>query len=153
MKTKLIILLITITPFLGLSQTEVSTIDKSVQEIKAKQSSFKRVEKVNTNEGSRFVFLQDKELKLITVKTVDSGMEKNVEWYFLNGELAYCETNWIDTKTKNISFTEKCYLNKGQLISWANSKEKIIDPTSEIFQKMGAELTAYGIKLRGDALK
>lgn len=154
MKTRLqTILAIVIAPFFCFSQTEIKNIDNSVKDIKDKISTFKKVERINSKDGTDFVFLQDKELKLITVKALEPETEKNVEWYFINGQLAYSETNWFDTKTKNNIFNEKCYLHNGHLISWTNSRDKTIDPSSSEFKKMGTDLAAYGIKIKDEALK
>lgn len=154
MKTKLLTILIAATmPFFCFSQTEIKNIDKFVQDIKDNLSTLKKVEKINSKDGTRFVFLNDKDLKLITVKALEPTTEKNVEWYFIDGQLAYAETNWFDTKTKNNTFNEKCYLHNGHLISWTNSRNKTIDPASAEFKKMDTDLVAYGIKIKDDALK
>lgn len=154
MKTKLLaLILLAATPFFCIGQTDLKNIDKSIQGIKTNLPSFKKVEKINSKDGTRFVFLQDKELKLITVKALEPTIEKNVEWYFVDGQLSYCETNWFDTKTKNIVFNEKCYLHNGHLVSWTNSRDNTIDPSSDLFKKMDAELVAYGVKIKEDALK
>jgi hypothetical protein len=116
-------------------------------------STLKKVEKINSKDGNRFVFLKDKDLKLITVKALEPTIEKNVEWYYVNGQLAYCETNWLDMKTKNNIFNEKCYLHNGHLVSWTNSRDKTIDPSSDEFKKMDTDLVAYGVKIKDDALK
>ena len=154
MKTKLLTILIAATmPFFSFSQTEIKEIDKTVQGIKDNIPTLKKVEKINSKHGTRFVFLKDKDLKLITVKALESTTDKNVEWYFVDGQLAYAETNWFDTKTKNNIFNEKCYFHNGHLISWTNSRDKTIDPTSTEFKKMDADLFAYGVKIKDDALK
>ena len=154
MKTKLLTILIAATmPFFCFSQTEIEDIDKSVQGIKDNMPTLKKVEKINSKDGTRFVLLKDKDLKLITVKALEPTTEKNVEWYYVNGQLAYCETNWFDIKTKNNIFKEKCYLHNGHLISWTNSRDKTIDPSSDEFKKMDTYLVAYGAKIKDDALK
>ena len=154
MKSKLLTLvLLAATSFFCQGQTPINSIDKSVQDIKTNLSLFKKVEKIDTKDGTSFVFFQDQEIKLITVKALEPTTEKNVEWYFVDGQLAYCETNWLDTKTKTNVFNEKCYLHNGHLISWANSRDNTIDPSSEKFIKMDADLVANGIKIKEGALK
>lgn len=99
-------------PLFCKSQADISSIDRSVQDIKSRMPSFTRVEKIHTKESSRILFFQGKDVQLIRVKTIEQSIEKNVEWYYINGELAYSETNWIDTRSKNKVFHEKCYLYK-----------------------------------------
>jgi len=140
-------------PFFCFSQTEIKNIDRSVQDIKDNLSMLRKVEKINSKDGTRFVLLEDKELKLINVKALEQKTEKNIEWYFVDGKLAYAETSWFDTKTKNKTFNEKCYFHNGHLISWTNSRNKTIDPTSAEFKKMDTDLVAYGLKIKDAALK
>lgn len=142
-----------ICPLLSAAQPDISSIDRSVQDIKNRMPSFTKVEKIHTKEGSRIIFLQGKDVQLITVKTIEQSIEKKVEWYYIKGELAYSETNWIDTRSKNKVFHEKCYLYKQHLISRAGSGSEPADPSSEEFKKTDAALTAYGASIRNEALK
>jgi hypothetical protein len=154
MKANLLTILITIaTPFICFSQREIKEIDESIQGIKNNKPALNKIEKINSKDETHFVFLKDKDLQLISVKSLEPTTEKNVEWYFIDGQLAYAETNWFDTKTKNNTFNEKCYLNKGHLISWTNSRDKTIDTSSDMFKKMDTELVAYGKKIKYEALK
>ena len=154
MKTKLLtILIILVATFFCRAQTEINNIDNSVQDIKNELSTYKKIEKINSIDGTRFVFVRDNDLKVITVKALEPTTEKNVEWYYVDGQLIYCETNWLDTKTKNNIFNEKHYLHNGHLIAWTNSRDKTIEPASDEFKKMDTELVAYGIKIKDDALK
>lgn len=104
-------------PLFCAAQADLSSIDKSVQDIKSRLPSLTKIVKINTKEGSRIIFMQGSDVQLITVKTIEQSIEKNVEWYYIKGELAYSETNWIDTKSKNKVFHEKCYLYKQRLVS------------------------------------
>ena len=154
MKIKsLTFLLLATSTLMCIGQTDLKSIDKSVQDIKINLPAFKKVEKINSKDGSRFVFLQGNELKLITVQSLEPTIEKNVEWYFIDGQLAYCETNWVDTKTKTTIFSDTYYLHNGHLIFWANSRDNTIDPSSDRFKKTEAELVAYGVKIKEEALK
>lgn len=131
----------------------IADIDNSINGIKKEINSYQKIEKINNSDGNRFVFLKDKELKLITVKALETKLEKNVEWYYLNGQLAYCETNWVDTKTKAIVFHEKYYLNNCHLIAWFDSKNNLVDNSSAEFKKLGIDLVAYGEKIKNEATK
>jgi hypothetical protein len=136
------------------SQTtkEVNAIDKAVNELKSKRHTFQKIEKINSDIGSKYVFLNNKDVKFITVKSIETTIEKNVEWYYINGQLAYCETNWLDVKTKTILHHEKQYLKNGHLIEWIDSNTSSVSPSSPEFKKLDTALVAYGIKLKNKAL-
>lgn len=140
-------------PFFCVGQAKINEIDKAIQVVKSELRFLKKIERANSKDGTSYVFLQDNELKLITIKAIEPTTEKNVEWYFIDGELAYCETNWFDLNSMNTIFNEKCYLNKGHLILWTNSRDNSIDSASDEFKKMEVNLVAYGVKIKENALK
>jgi hypothetical protein len=138
------------------AQTEKQTmldIDKVATEIKSKLNTYNKIEKNNSVDGYKYVFLNENELKLITVKVIEPNTEKNVDWYYLNGVLTYTETKWFDIKSSKIVKHEKQYLNNGHLIGWVNSDNKLVDNTSSEFKSLEDELNAYGAKLKSDVLK
>lgn len=156
MKTGIIFLTCIALTFSVYAQTEKQTIadiDKTITDIKSKTSTFQKIEKVNTPEGYRFIFLKGNELQLITVRQIENNLEKNVEWYYVNGALVYAETVWLDNKTKKIVKNEKQYLDNGHLIAWINPEGKLVDNNSSEFKTVDTELSAYGIKIKNDALK
>lgn len=152
-KISLIILLFscTISTFSQTSK-EINAINKAIKELKKKHTTFQKIEKINSDIGSKYVFLNNKEIQFITVKAIESTVEKNVEWYYIKGELAYCETNWLDIKTKTILRHEKQYLKNGHLIEWIDSNTSAVKPSSPEFKKLDTELVAYGVKLKNEAL-
>lgn len=138
------------------SQTKTQTmldIDKVTNEIKSKLNTYTKTEKNLTESAYKYIFLNDKELKLITVKTIESTIEKNVEWYYVNGVLTYSETNWFDIISKKRVKHEQQYLNNGRLIAWVSPEDKLVDITSLEFRNLDTELNAYGVQLKNDALK
>ena len=132
---------------------EIADIDSSVTTIKNKINTFRRIEKINTERGYRFVYIKDKELQLIAVKQVEPGVEKNVEWYYISGALVYSETNWYDTESKKILRHEKTYSKNGHLIAWIKPGNNLVDKTSSEFKTLDSALTTYGIQLKNAALK
>lgn len=154
MKAKIFTFLIcVVVTFFSYSQSNnIADIDKLTKDIKANLNSYQKVIKTNTSDGLRLVYFKDKTLKLITVKAIELDKEKYVEWFYDNGQLIYSDTNWLDKKTQKITFTEKCYLNNGQLISWIN-QNKTIDNSSDEFKKMSVDLAVYGSKIKDDAFK
>lgn len=154
MNVKILLLLITTTiPLFCFSQTELKNIDKSVKEIRDNLATYNKVEKINTKEGSRFAYLKDKDLKLITVSSIEPTIEKKVEWFYFDGQLSYAETNWFDITTGKIIFNEKCYLQNGHLISWTNARDKVPDPETIEFKKMEVDLVAYGKTIKDETLR
>jgi hypothetical protein len=108
---------------------------------------------MKSEQGIRSAFFENKNLQLIRVKAMDGALEKTTEWYYTDGQLVYCETNWYNPETKTNIFTEKCYLHKRHLIYWSNSRDKTIPSSSDAFKKMDAELFVYGEKIKAEALK
>jgi hypothetical protein len=156
MKTTIVFFTCIVLTFSVSAQTEKQTmldIDKTINDIKSKISTFQKIEKINTNDGYRFVFLKDKELQLITVRQIEENVEKNVEWYYVNGVLIYAETIWLDSTTKKIVKNEKLYLDSEHLIAWINTENKLVDNNSSEFKTVSTELVAYGIKIKTEALK
>lgn len=154
MKLKLLFVLITLQmPFFCLGQIEISNIDKYVQEVKNKLPSIEKIERINDTRGSNFAYFEGKNLKLIAVKSLDPTTEKNVEWYFVDGQLTYCETNWVDTQTRKNIFKEKLYLHCGNLISWTNSNSNTFCASSSEFKKMNIDLIEYSKKMIENASK
>ena len=155
MKTTITLLSFFIWTLTFYAQTDkiILDIDQATNEIKSKISSFRKIEKINNSEGSRFVFLKDKELQLITVQQIGPDVEKNVEWYYINGVLTYSETKWLDKKSQQIVFNEKEYLRNGHLIAWINSENKLVDSTRLEFKTIDTALAAYGIEIKNEALK
>ncbi len=149
MKILLLILSFTITPLFGVSQSDVQNIDKRVKEIQDSLAAFKKIEKINSPDGTRWVYVQKNQLRLISVTANESLMVKKVDWYFISGQLAYAETNWVDNNGKLV-FNEKCYLHNGHLVAWTNSRNAPMDSTSAEYKKMEADLVAYGLSLANE---
>ncbi len=148
----IVLCFICVNSFFAQTIKETKSIDKAVKELQSKRNTFQKVEKINSDIGSKYVFLNNKEVKLIAVKSIETSIEKNVEWYYINGELAYCETNWLDIKTKTIIKHEKQYLKSGHLIEWIDSNTTAVNHSSPEFKKLDTALVAYGIKLKNQAL-
>src|SRR5688572_17609296 len=99
------------------SQQSLNRIEKLVAEIKSNIYSYQKIEKINSKEGTRFVYLNDKELKLIAVKSLEPDAEKNVEWFYAKGQITYIEVNWVSSPSGGNFYNEKCYFENGHLIA------------------------------------
>jgi hypothetical protein len=131
------------------SQTEtekIANIEKATKETQNNLGKYLKDEQVKDSTGNRYVYKEGNELKLITVYYRDTDANKNVEWYFSNGEFIYTQTIWTDKTTNKVINSEKCYLKDGQLIAWINN-DKLLDTTSLDFKSTEAALLAYGKKL------
>jgi hypothetical protein len=103
--------------------------------------------------GYRYVYTKEKDLILITVYYKDpTNIDKNVAWYFHNGQLIYSEKNWTDRATKKIVETEKAYLTDEHLLAWFINDRKE-DTASKDFKKMADEFPAYAAKLKAGHAK
>lgn len=120
----------------------IENIEKTIKEIKNNLNKYQKVEKLNDNNGIKYVYKDGNELKIISLVVNDSETNKSVEWYFANGQLIYSQQIWIDQKSNEIIDNEKCYLISGQLIAWTKNN-KTVDTTTEEFKKVNSELQAY----------
>ena len=129
------------------TETEkIANIEKATKEIQNNLGKYLKDEQVKDSTGNRYVYKDGNELKLITVYYRDTDANKNVEWYFSNGEFIYTQTIWTDKTTNKVINSEKCYLKDGQLIAWKNN-DKLLDTSSLDFKSTEAALLAYGKKL------
>jgi hypothetical protein len=136
--------------FAQTNKQQITDIDKARQEIRNNIQNFQKIEKVRDSTGSRYVYLKEKELQLITVNYRDKNVDKTVEWYFSNGQLIYSEQVWTEIKSNKTIDNEKFYLSNGHLISWTK-EDIIVDNNSQEFMDVDAQLTTYASKLIEDA--
>lgn len=148
-----LIFIVATSPFFCFAQSAITDIDASVADIQRQLQSFTKIERLKSIDAERTVYLSGNELKIIAVKVLEAKTEKSVNWYFISNELAYCETNWLDVATQQSIFSERCYFDKGHLISWTNSLENNISPLSDKFREMDLELVRYGRQIAREALK
>ena len=128
-------------------------IDKTTIEIKNNLNTYNKIEKNNSSDNYKNIYFNNKELKLISIKATEATLEKNVDWYYVDGVLTYSETNWLNIKTKKTIKHEKQYLKNGHLIAWINSDNNQVENTSSEFRSLETELTTYGEKLKSDIYK
>jgi hypothetical protein len=128
-------------------------IDKATIEINSNLKTYNKIEKNISSDNYKNIYFNNKELKLISIKATESSLEKNVDWYYIDGVLTYSETNWLDINTKKTIKHEKQYLKNGHLIAWINSNNNNVENTSSEFRSLETELTTYGEKLKSDIYK
>jgi hypothetical protein len=149
----LILLICVISTHLRAQEKQVAArIDSIVREMRSNAWRYQIVEDINTNNSfSRYYYL-DGELQMKRIHLKDS-IEKNVEWFFMNGELAFAETTWTETRSGMVTFHETYYLSNHALIAWIDSGNCPIDPTSPGFADLGKKLADYGTKIRMNACR
>jgi hypothetical protein len=120
----------------------------------------KEVGKVNTNELKMMEIAKDKngyrhdyfignDLKLVQVYYNENDIEKNVSWYFNNGQIIYSTQLWTNHKTKDTIDNERLYFYYENLIAWTKNG-KPVDENSSEFKKVGVDLKEYAHKLKSD---
>jgi len=132
---------------------QIAGIEKMKQVIVDKLDSYTKIEKYKDSISSKYYFFQDKELKLVVLKTIDNKLEKRVSWYFANGQLIFSEQIWIDDKTNRIINHEQFYTHSGHLIAWIKTDNTKEDTSSTGFKYIDKNLGAYAEELIAAAQK
>ena len=113
--------------------------------------TYKKIEKVKTGEASKYIYKKGNDLKFVIVQQMENGIEKNVEWYFENGNLIYSTSNWLGITHRGEMANEELFMKDGKLIYW-NAKGEVVDPNSETFKEMNKGMQEYALKLKNESL-
>jgi len=132
--------------------SSIAEIDKTIEQMKNQKDAYEKIEKIKSENAYKYVYFKDNEVQIISINEKDK-IEKNVEWFYLNNNLIYTETNWLNIIGGKKLFTEKTYHVKGNLIAWLKSENTFVDASSTEFKKMDKDLGAYAIKIRNEALE
>ncbi|WP_317897383.1 hypothetical protein [Aurantibacillus circumpalustris] len=132
--------------------SSINEIDQMITLIKDELDSFDKIEKINSEVGTRCVYLKDGDVQLITV-LLKGRIEKYVEWFYKKGLLIYTETRWNDEASLKPLFIEKTYHNNGIMIAWLDSENSFVDSSSPRFKSLEKELNSYAVKIRNEALE
>jgi hypothetical protein len=124
-------------------QAQIKIIDKQRQEIKSNIGNFNKIVKLEDKTGYKYVFLKGKELQLISVRSIENDIEKNVDWFVVDNKIIYCETLWLNITTKKIVGDDKNYFNNEHMIAWINTEGKFIDHTSDDFKSVDKEVASF----------
>jgi len=117
---------------------------------------YRKTENINDSTGYKYVFRQDKELRIVMMDFKDKTqqgnyIDKKVEWNFLNGDLIYSEQVWTEIKTNKIIDKQQFYFNKYNnawyMAAWIKFDNKEVNPDSQEFKDKETQLVAYGLKL------
>ena len=127
---------------LSLQDGQIIAINKMVEEIKSRMSTFKIVEKFKSSTGYDIGYFKAGELQLITVYYKDTVTEKNFICYFQNGQLIYSVKLWTDIKTKDTLDYERYYLRNERFIAWFKF-ENSVERNSVAFKKLAHRMRDY----------
>lgn len=147
--------LLTVVLLLGLkgrSQNTVALIDEVVAKIKSDLVSCRKVEKLDSETGYRWLYYKNEEPVAIEVKE-NGRIEKRVIWYFYQTKLIYTETIWTDTIAARKVHEEKTYHYEEAMIAWLNSENSFADASSADFIDLDKTLRVYGRKIYREALE
>jgi hypothetical protein len=136
--------------YFSFSQTNptVKAIDKTIAEIKNNLRSYEKIEEINNGRGKKLAYRKNSETDLITVKSIEPTIEKNVSWYYYNNDYVFCEVYWINSDS-TVLFHEKYYFNDAHLIGWIKTGNEEIEPSTREFKNLdNTGLYAYGMELK-----
>lgn len=140
----LLIFAITQALFSQTVESQLTKLDSLKEVITQEIPGYSKLEKINKKTGHRLVYTKGHEIKLITVFSKDKDLDKNVSWYFANGELFYSEQKWTDSSTGSLVNNEKFYLTNGHLIAWIKTDNSFVNRDSEEFKDIDKKLVDYG---------
>lgn len=157
MKKKILSLLLVFmfggTAYSQTNETGITEIKKTVSEIKSNLYNYQKIHKTLDSINDKYIYLKGKDVQLITIKTTDAGIEKNVAWYYSQGQLIYTEQFWVDLHSKTVFDNETCYLQQGHLIAWVNNENEFMDTHSADFKSLDMKLGSFGQKWKEESLK
>ena len=133
--------------YLKADQEQINEIEKIKQDINDHLTSYVKTIKAVDSSGSRHVYTDGKETKLVTVVYNDNEVKRNVSWYFNREQLVYAETIWTNTSDGELFINEKYYLNNGHLFAWIQNGTPM-QKGSDAFNREAEQLAAYALKLK-----
>lgn len=134
------------------SEDRISNIDKARQEIDAVLESCYKIEKQNDSLGTRYIYVKDNELQLITFEYKDKKIYKKTEWYFQKGQLIFSEQIVKNNLTNKLADDQKFYVNNNHLLAWFKFESKV-DPASAEFKIVDDKLFIETDRLKDDYKK
>jgi hypothetical protein len=138
--------------FSGVSQNTLALIDEVVLQIRSGLDTCRKVEKLNSEQGHRWLYYHKDEPLAIEVQE-KGRIEKNVSWFFFSKKLIYTETVWTDTIDGKKIHVEKTYHFEEAMIAWLDNENTFVEASTPEFIALDKTLRAYGKKIYQDALE
>jgi hypothetical protein len=132
-------------------QEQMITIDKQKTEIKNAINTYRKVVRFKDSLSYKYVYLKNKDLQMVNIWVKTDSLNKDVEWYFVNGKLVYSEQIWKSIKTNKVVDHKQFYLNDDKLFVGIGTNGKRIDPASKEFKEAMEGLAKYAEHLRDEA--
>jgi hypothetical protein len=126
-------------------------IERNVFYMKTGIDSFEKVELEKTPNSHKYVYYNKSEPLIISFQKREK-LEKDMDWYYFDKVLIYTETNWQDTTSGKILYTEKTYHHNGALIAWLNSESTFVDSNTPEYKSLERRLDTTAIHLREEVL-
>jgi hypothetical protein len=133
------------------SQEQVAAIDITRKAIDNNTATYQKTEQRKNGTSSKSVFMDGRELKLVTIEVTENGINKKVNLYFTNGELIYATQVGTDVKTGILVDNEKTYVNNKQAFVWLKKGNISVESSSKNFKAMNTELMAYAAQLEKES--
>lgn len=129
------------------TENDLEKIKIAINKIDNEISSYEKIEQFKDSEASRYSYVENGELRKVSIDTKHEGLNKKVDWYFENGMLIYSEQKWIDSEN-NIVNNERIFLNNNQIILWLKTDGKELDKKSHEFIDGEMKLIDYANTLK-----
>lgn len=134
------------------NEERIALIDQVTEAINADLINFTKTQEFSDSSNYKFIYKDEKELKLISIYSKVKDVSYVKEWYFQNEELIFAKQTSRVIEFDKVIDTERMYLDKENLFLWIQSGHKV-HPASEKFKETAGELREYADHLRVDNFK
>ncbi|PBQ34145.1 hypothetical protein CNR22_20990 [Sphingobacteriaceae bacterium] len=131
--------------------TGITDIERTVFYMKEGIEVFEKVQKEKTATSQIYIYYHKAEPQIIRFQKKEK-LEKIVDWYYFEQILIYTESNWQDTTSGKVLFTEKTYHHNGSLIAWLTSENTFVNSTLPEYKSLERRLDTTAIHLREEFL-
>ena len=128
------------------TEKDLERIKVTIDKIDNEKSTYKLIEQFKNSEGSRYSYVENGELKKVSINTQHGDLNKKVDWYFDNGKIIYSEQKWLDSENK-IANNEKIFLSENQIVEWIKTDGQKVDKESQEFIDAELKLMDYANSL------
>jgi hypothetical protein len=128
------------------TEKDLERIKVTIDKIDNEKSTYKLIEQFKNSEGSRYSYVENGELKKVSINTQHEDLNKKVDWYFDNGKIIYSEQKWLDSENKIVN-NEKIFLSENQIVEWIKTDGQKVDKESQEFIDAELKLMGYANSL------
>lgn len=128
------------------TEKDLERIKVTIDKIDNDKSTYTLIEQFKNSEGSRYSYVENGELKKVSIHTQHEDLNKKVDWYFDNRKIIYSEQKWFDSENKIVK-NEKIFLSENQIITWIKTDGQKVDKESQEFIDAELKLIEYANSL------